>query len=62
MSRLNRAYEDSTAEFEEAATDTDSDDEEFYKKFGRSNAYVAIESSKKVSNSDTAMILQVMMI
>ena len=34
-------------------TSVDSDEEEFYKSIGRSNAYIAIESSKKVTNSDT---------
>ena len=38
---------------EEEATNTDLDDEEFYKKIGRSNSYVAIESSKHISKSDS---------
>nr|XP_020188108.1 rRNA biogenesis protein RRP36-like [Aegilops tauschii subsp. strangulata] len=38
---------------EEEATDTESDDEEFYKKIGKSNAYVAIKTAKNISESDT---------
>ena len=52
MSQLNRARDDLTLDSEEEATDTKSDDEEFYKRIGRSNAYVAIESSKNFSESD----------
>ena len=52
MSRINQAYADLTVDSEEEATDTESYDEEFYKRIGRSNAYVAIESSKNFSESD----------
>ena len=52
MSQINRACVDLTLDSEEEATDTESDDEEFYKRIGRSNAYVAIESSKAFSKSD----------
>ena len=51
MSWLNRACVDLTLDSEEEATDTESDDEELYKRIGRSNAYVAIESSKKFYES-----------
>src|SRR3989337_3421494 len=52
ISQLNRACTNLTLDSEEEITDIDSDDEEFYKRIGRSNAYVAIESSKDFIKSD----------
>nr|XP_020198201.1 uncharacterized protein LOC109784009 [Aegilops tauschii subsp. strangulata] len=53
MSWLNNVCADLTLHSKEEATDTELDEEEFYKKIRRSNAYVAIESSKNISESDT---------
>ena len=54
ISQLNRACADMTLESEEEATDTESDDEEFHKRIGWSNAFIVYESSKNSleSNSD----------
>jgi hypothetical protein len=54
MSLLNRACADMTLESKEEATDSESDDEEFQRRIGRSNAFIAYESSKNSldSNSD----------
>jgi hypothetical protein len=44
ISWLNRACADMTLySEEEEATDTSSDDEQFYKRIGRSNAFIAYE-------------------
>ena len=52
ISQLNRACADLTLDSKEEATNTESDDEKFYKTIGRNNAYVSIESSKDFSESD----------
>ena len=53
ISQLNRACADMTLESEEEATDSESDDEEFYKSIGRSNAFIAYESSENSLETDT---------
>lgn len=42
-----------TLDSEEEATDTESDDEEFYKRIGRSNDFIAYESSENSLETDT---------
>ena len=42
-----------TLDFEEEATDFELDDEEFHRRIGRSNAFIAYESSENSLESDT---------
>ena len=53
MSRLNSACADLTLDSEEEATDTKSGDEEFYKRIGRSTAFISYESSDNSLEADT---------
>jgi hypothetical protein len=53
ISWLNRACADITLDSEDEATNSESDDEEFQRRIGRSNAFIAYESSEDSFDSDT---------
>ena len=53
ISQLNRACANTNLESEDETSEAESENEELHRRLGRSNAFIACESSEKSLESDT---------